>query len=1216
MIPHSRQRLGQVLARLPRPEQPATKLLTGFGVTFALVVLMVVLSVPKLLDGTRQGQAVAAQIATATGLRVQIEGRVEVSVLPRPHIGINQLRLVRPYDRSTVLFVPRLDLNVTLASLLRREYEVSHISLHNPELTMGREQLPHLAGYAPQLQALSVRRLAIKDGRVSITGGPASETVTAINGQLVLPDSVTFLQTELNGQWRGAPLRLMIDVAAPLGTDPSLARAELDVGAAEAGLALSGVIDLGKPGWPVQAQLDVQSAQGAALWATAAALGLAPPAPADAGLRQPLQLSAVLNGDQRGYNFEGIKLSLGSWPIEGLARLVTGAEGGLSVALKAGALDLANWPTLLDWSRRGNMVLPAHWLAAFDVQVASAALGKRSAADLRFKGEVKGGAITFTQLSAILPGNSQIAATGTITTRPQVAATIDGKLNIEALQLRELLTAWQVPLPARLDDNALRQLKVSTEVRGTWAGIGLSGLQLQIDGMKLTGQISPPTRSEGFAASLAVEQLNLDHYAAAGGLPGWLWDLPPTAFNLRLARVQAGDKQAENVSLQGSVANRLLTVKSLEAADFGGNKLRLSGTISADGTQDADFTLRLIAPDFAALATSFAPAAQLVPPLLVPLLGANTDLSVRWRRSGKETQQLSSASFADGKFDFVRTETDGAPVRWKARLQNRETSGWLSRLAPGVLSRPDAILGLLDVYAEGEQAQGGWRVDAVQGQVAGISFRDGDLLVAPGAPAQISGSLQIGQGSVALLQQTINPAALMAIATGDLELAAEKIMWGTHALEDVNLALVLAPGGSLSINRTTGRWQDGQFTLSGQASIGANPSFKGQLELKETNFAWLGGDRFGLDGVLDLSARFESSGANWPELVRNLQGDGEFALDSGTLKGIDFAALAEAMLDKQSPPAINAILARGGESVLSSFGGDFNIEEGVARAPQLRLRTPAASADVGADMDLSIPRLDASAAVSLREVNGAAPFTVRLSGKLDNVVPSFDAQALTAQAAPPASAPAAAKPGEPVAQAMGDPAEDPATTQEVADVKPPEGPQPPSLDEPVAEPVAAPVEAVAAPARRPINRETNREASRTQTAAREAAPRRQQTSPAATPAGAPPSIQELLQAMPALNEAAVAVLNEAAPAAGPASAVPQIRFTPVDDAPAPRAAPARAPVSANGLAPEFSGVKPQGTRDTPTTDAPIVSPGMDVVDAEEGRPPPASVGELMGRVQD
>lgn len=1215
-------RLIRLLESLPRPRLRAAKVLTAAGVVLGVIVLALVVSVPKLLDGTRQGQAIANQIATATNLRVVIDGPVEVSIWPRPHIGINQFRLISLDGATTRLAVPRVDLNVTLGSLLSGDYEVEQIALQQPQFTVDPSGTFAGRDLTLQLQALSVRRISIHDGALTINGGPVPENISAINGSVLLPDSTTLLRTNLKADWRGAPLHLMIDIATPLGSDPSLARASLDIGAAEAALTLAGIVDFAKPDWPVQAQLDVQAAQGATLWALAASLGFAPSAPADAALRQPLTMSAVLNGNRSTYNFEGIKLALGDWPVEGLARIVTGKDGGLSVALKTGVVDLANWPTLLDWSRRGSLVIPAQWLGAFDLNLGGLVFANYNATNMRLKGEIKNGTLSFSEASAQLPGGARANLSGTITTAANAAAVVDGKATLEALQLRDLLTAWQVPLPAGVEDSAFRQLKASADLRGSWSQLGLSNLELQLDGVKLTGQVSPSAPGARLAASLTIEQLNLDQYAAAGGLPGWLWQLPGVDFNLRLGRVQAGSQQAENINLQGQLENGLLTVKSLEAADFGGNKLRLSGTLSADAARDADFTLRLVSPDFAALTQSFAPAARLVPPQLVSLLGANTDLSVRWRRSTGETQQLSSATFAEGRFDVVLTEKADTPTRWKVRLQNRETALWLARLLPAALSRPDAVLGLMDVYAEGEALTGNsWRVANIQGQLAGISFKGGELTVTPGAPTQVSGQLSIGQGSLALLQQTLNLPTLLPLLNGEISLSADKLIWRGQPVEQVNATLTLSPGGQLALANTTGRWRDGQFTLSGQATLAGVPTLKGQLDLRETNLSWLGGDRFGMDGVTDFSLRAESSGSDWAQLMRNLSGDGEFSLDSGTLKGIDFAALTEALLDKRPPATLDAILARGGESVLSTFGGDFAIEEGVLRAPALRLRTPAASAEIAADIDLSVPRLDAAATVTLRDVASAKPFMLRLSGRLDNVSASFDAQALTASAKPASPTPATG----PVTNAMGQAkSEDPA--QDVVEVKPPEMPSPPSLDEPVAEPVAA----AAAPATKPATERASRSQQRstTNTANREPAPRRERSVPqtstaAATPPGSPPSIQELLQAMPVLNEAATAAVREAAPliaqppAAGPRAAMPEINFTPVDDAPAPRAAPTRQPVAANGLAPEFEGMKPQTTRDTsPPAEAPLMQTQMDIVGSSDDGPPAASVDELMGRVRE
>ena len=1313
--------LDDLLARLPRPQPRTAKILAGLGLAVSLAALTVFIGIPRLLDGTRQGQAVANEIAQATGLRVKIAGGVQVSLWPQPHIAISEFSLVSLDGRNTYLSVPRLDLNVTLSSLLGGNYVVTDLTLNQPQMQVVRAADGSYQGLPMprQLQQLALREIKINNGQVILQNGNVTETFAALSGKVGLPDNTSLLQVGLDGQWRGAPMALMIDAAAPLGNDPSLVRVNLDLGAAESALRFSGMIDFAKADWPGQGQLDVNAAQGAALWALASSIGAAPAEPGDAALRAPFTFGAVINGNRDHLDFEGVRLALGSFKAEGLARYVAGRDGGLSVAFKTSALDLADWPTLIGWGRSGQVEIPPQWLGAFDLNLAGANFGVYSASTIRLKGDIKNGQISLSDASAVLPGNTRVSYVGDLMTKAQTPLTLAGKIALETVQLRDLLKAYGVNVPDTLDAASLQQFKLGADVRGPVGTLGISGLDMALDGTRMSGQISPRGTDGRYTASLNIEEVNLDHYVSTAGLPDWIWSLPATNYNLRVNRVQAGDKSAENVSLQASVADDLLTVKSLEAADFGGTRLRLSGTVSADEAKDSDLALRLTAPDFAMLRQSFPPVMRLVPDQLAQLVSGNTDLSVRWRRAAGETQQLISATYGDGRFDVVQTMRPQAPTTWKARVQNRETANWLRVYVPAALSRPDAVLGLMDLYAEGVALDDTrWQIRAIQGQLAGLSFKGGDITFTPGTaagatagtPWQAEGQLSLGQGSFDLWAQTINPLALLGKGTLGLTVTAEKLMFAGAPLEDVNASVQLTAGGQLSLTQATARWHDGTATVNGQLSLLPTLSLKGQLDLRETNMAWMGGDRFGLDGVMDFSLRADGQGRDWADLIHNLAGDGEVTIDSGTLKGLDLAALTEALLDKRSNADLNTLLARGGNSALSSFGGDFNIEEGVVRAPQLRLRTPAASADVSADLDLSGPRLDASAKISLRELNGAPPLGLHLSGPLDRLTPSFDSAALTAQLNPPPEAaksegqngkpPPAADAAEGAkVQALGNAASDKpesATDNSATDtgeLKPPELPSPPALDEPAAEPIAGPdgaplaspddlaaapqnvrtrTNSASAPAatstpRRP-NRAataTNRNATTGSAAASSGAPARVATGSSSATGGlaAPPSIQELLDAMPALQGAASAAVNGgavagtprsgnsavptpvddalpglqvqtpgspppaavAAPAASPARrsaaakpdaakpaaatpALPDINFTPVETISTPKLT--AAPAAPSGLAPEFEGEKPRATSDSADP-----APGVDVVVPGDDGQPAASVDDLMNRVQ-
>lgn len=1256
---------------IPKPALVATG-------TACLVLLSLAALVPGMLDGSRQGQAIAAQLADATGHLVRIEGGVEVSLFPSPHIALNQFRLISRDGATTLLSAPRVDLSVSYGSLFSGNYNVSEVKLVRPLITLTAQQ----AAIRPNLYALSISRIAVENGTMDIALAGQPERISHINGTLHLPAATTLVRTDLKADWRGAPIHLALDLSPPAGTDSAIGYLKLDVGAAEAAILMVGKLDLLGANRRIDADIDVNAGQAGSLWALFSSLGVLPAAPVDAGLRQQLAFTARLTGDSKAYDLSAVNMRLGNWKAGGLARYVLGDNGGLSVALKTDVVDLALWPTVVDWMQRGELALGNEMLGAFDLQMAGVTLGSYRAAPVLLKGDINSSTIKVNEFVAMLPGDARVQFSGSLSTQTDAPAMAEGKLQLEGVRLRDTLAGLGLALPADLDDTALRQIKLAADIRGPWRTWSVPSLDVTLDGVHVTGQLARRPDSGVFDTNLNIDQFDLDRYAQAKSLPNWLWQLPSSNVSVTFKQLRAMSKTANNVVLTAVLAPNLLTIKSLDAADFGGNAIRLSGSLSPDAAQDTDLSLRLSTPDFAQLREGFAPAARLLPAIVASQLSGPVDLSVRYRRTAGEQQQLSSATIGDGRIDLVVTDRSNQGTTFKIRLQNRETATVLRQLLPGSLARQDAVLGNLDFYLEGaKQPAGNWQLSGIQGQIAGVTVRSGTLTASPTQPYSLTGNLDLANTNVDLWRQTLQPAMVLGRLMANIDINVERLTVVGEQLTDVSGQLRFSPPANIAVSNLVGKWEQGRVTMNGEGALAPVLAVKGHLDVREANVALRGGDRFGVSGVADFGVRVEGRGADWASLMRSLNGDGEFSMDSGSVSGIDFASLTESLQGRRGHNArssnlsLEAMLERGGDSALSSFGGDFEIEDGLAKANVLRLRTPSASAEVKTTVDLSRPRLDAVATISLREITGAPPFVMALSGPVNDLSAHFDTAALSQHLQPPAAT-VADKPAEGTSQTAAAQRSKPdernaataeAEAREAASaaaafaIMPPEEPVPPSLDGtgalmPVATAAelaalegAAPAAGGAAQARAAapapasnINRQQrqrrnqqNAAANNSQATQRAAAPAQRATAAPRATAGsdAPPSIQEMLAAMPALQSDVAAAVTEARATAESASSsggAPRIDFTAASAA-APRAGNAAsassrnaAPVRSGGLAPEFE-QSPTPVRETVSSNAngarviqtdglTIRLPGEDE-EGTGGMEPAANVGDLMNRVQ-
>ncbi len=1146
-------------------------LFTGLVSGVVLLVAGVLWGVPFLLDGGRLGRMIAGELANATGQRVRLEGEVRASIFPRARLALNGLKLLALDGQTVLLDVPRVDLDVSLSSLFGGRLAVEDVHFVDPHLFLrrGADGALNWGFSLQQARALSLWHASVHGGRVTLDNNGRAEDITDLAGDFYLPESSTLPVVTLTGDWRQAPFSFSFDVAAPIARAPSPTSVRLEIGAVEAAFRFSGTLDTLAPRFPLQGDVEVHVGQAAALLALGASLGLTSEPPADPALQAPFTLTGALEGEGGSYTLRSLSAALGSQVWTGLARVQTVPRFGVSVAAQANAVDAAAWPSLLAALRTGELHVPVAWLGAFDLTVPSVSLGAVSASDVRLKGDVVSGLVRLAEASATLPGESRVSLAGTLTTKPDALASVDGTVTLDTVRLRDFLAGVGVSLPGGFSDQALRQTKITASVRGPWNAWGVPALQATLDGMTVSGQIGAP-ESEGGARDvrLSADTLDLGRYASLEDVPAWLWQLPPLRLDVTTKQLRVGDQAAENVTLRATLQPDLLTVASLDTADFGGNRLRLAGSISPPGKPGSDLTLQLTTADFARLRDNFPPASRFVPAPVAPVLSGPVDLSVRWKEADGLRQCLQSLSAGDGKLDLVTTTPADQLPHWKVRLRHRDTAPVLALFAPTALVRPDVVLGPLDLYAEGHaEPDGRWMLEAIQGQVAGLSIRTGALTLRPGVPLQLDdGSLTLASGSLDLWQQTLLPLPLAHLVTGTLGVTIEKLTLLGDPLTKGNASVTLTPEGAITLGTLNGNWRDGTLTLKGTLPSAPDQPLTGEVAARNIAVTLRGGDRFGLKGQLDLSFKFSAAGADGPARLRALEGDGEFSVEDGTISGLDFAALNRELKPRKQGVDSAPLFARGGQATLSVLSGDFTVEEGIAKTSNLRLRTPAATAEGSATLDPSAPRLDVSAQVSLTDLEGAPPFGLTLAGSVSGLVPTFSTEALLRWAD------ASTKPPEPPATAGDSPTGDDAAshgkpTADAAEKTPPAAPEEPTPPPPQEVKGAAPVPASSDDGETPPTRE---EMMRVEESA---------------PAGRAATVPEQPRRPPVIPRR-------------PVTTAPQITF----EQPSSSASPA--------LAPEFQGVAPQPERTAPPRAAATPSAPRLLPD-EEDVPPAASADDLM-----
>lgn len=959
------------------------------------------LTVPRMADGQRQGQAVAARLAAATGQRVQISGAVGVTLWPRSSIVLHDLSLVSADGKETLLTAPEMELDVSFRGLLTGDLDVRHITLNSPEMvfrrTGGKLNWNPMAIVEGGFESLSLQR-----GRLVVMEGQTQEAFEDVSGTLSHSSLMGWARLDLNAMWRQAPVKLSLQAGAADAMGLSLVNAALDIQAAGAHAEFSGRLGGGSVNWPADGQIKAKVEKPGVLWALMARIANFPPPADDPALSQPLTLAATLNGNYTSYEARDVDLVLGSSVVKGLVRLVPGPTPGVSTALSVGTIDVSQWPALRRDLSAGNFKLPLSWLGAFELRIAELKGFAAPLSNVRLKGELKSGVLSLTTGGAMLPGASQVTLTGTVMTAATPVPQADLRFDLDTSQLGELVKATGMSgLP-----EGVRQLKLSAALRGPWNRIAIPSARLTLDGAEITGQAS--RRDDGvWDAHLSAERVDLARYFSGGQAPLWIWNLPPFKAALSARQVRAGQQVADNVSADLGYDGKALTVSQLNLRSLDGTSLSLTGTLGRDATVPFDLSAKLTTPDFGVLRGNLPAVASLLPETVGQSFTGSGSIETRWRVTGDEVSRLSVLSLSGGRLDTVVTAKAGAPVAFRIRARHEDTAAFFKRLA---LPYAGTGGGALDLYAEGTStANGQWEVSRLEGQAAGLQVADGALTVSTRPVLQWDGRLNVSSADIAQLLGAVDVKALVG-SVGRLEFAADRLTAGTEEITDLSSALRFA-GGRVDLEQFTGKWRGG--TVSSTASADMSPAsgviLKGNADIKGAAVNWRGGPRFGLAGELDLRAQLETQGLDRAGWIRALKGSGEFSIAGGKLSGLDFTALKKALASAGAASNLDALFVRGGQSDLSAAGGDFVIADGVVSVPALSLASPDGRAAGGVQIDLAAPRLDGNVRVTLGEGNDAPRFGMTVAGALDDLAGTFDTTELAAKLAPkPVEAVAAA----------------------------------------------------------------------------------------------------------------------------------------------------------------------------------------------------------------
>jgi AsmA family/AsmA-like C-terminal region len=973
-----------------------------------------------------------AQAEAMTGRRVAIQGRIDLTLLPRPTLTLGQTTLASRADADdgVRLEVDRLDLRLKPLPLLGGRLDVAGVRLVRPvwQLDSAAEgfpklmQLTGLAAWLP-LTPGGPSRVSVVDGRAVLPeftrGQPGQLEQLNLDLSTVEPSGAVVLggTFSLNGQAFRADARF-----GPLsGERSNTLRLELTtVDPADAGastLTFGGVVWWRADAPRLRGELAVA---GADARSTIGAVGKAAGqqiVPMPSWVAAPFRLTGRVGLEQDRLDLAEFALELDGAEVKGRLRLILAALPEIELDVTAPRLGLAGGLSADNLQRdlAPFLALASSVRGEIDLAVSEIETGPVPVHRLRTSVQLSGdGSATIKDARAVLPGETDVSFAGRFT-GAGADAQLRGKLTAVTENLRPAL-AWLDLSPHQVPQGRLNSLTLASDVSLRHNAWRFSALELRVDATRVTGSAAVNWQPRAqIAANLVLDRFDLDAYwpdrAPAdllAGLAGPLGTID-AAIQAQLARLTWRGVHLQDVGLAGRSVKGRLRIDELTVGDLADAEARVAGQIDlANGAFDLSAELRNAQPARVLRRMGFAPS---------PLLARLPPLTLEGRATGPlEAAHLElEARDGAGKIDLA------GQIGWAGRqahyefdvaAQHPDYRELLQDLGAASLP-PEPSAAPLSLAGKVQREVGGAAQVAGTAQLGETSFTGKVAWQADQARPYIAARISVGQPTAPLLG-------------GLLDLGGLRLEWPTpHGgfrgrwserpfalplLDRVDGELVLSSKGGLAGEglELNARLEEGRLTvehvslalwqgrLHGQLSFDARrplPHLIAALDLEAFDpaelAAWLGVPPI-VAGPASLRVQATGAGDNVRALVGSLMGEVELAAADGPALG----ALPDEFTDALERPSDG----QDGAAEPAGLDASFPLERGILVAQPTHLDFGDITTRLEGAVDLYLWAID----LTLRSPAGGP--ALKLVGKLHRPQVRLIGAAGPEQAAPAPSA--------------------------------------------------------------------------------------------------------------------------------------------------------------------------------------------------------------------
>ncbi|WP_252508710.1 AsmA family protein [Magnetospira sp. QH-2] len=534
-------------------------------IPLVLVVLLLaaVVVVPGLIDWNEYKSEAQALVKDATGRDLVIGGDIKLTLLPAPALTAADVRLANTQGATDpdMVTLQELEVRIKAAPLLGGEIQVESVRLINPMISLERladgrwnwafetaedqaqnpaietaeNGQPAAALATDSLPGVQLDSFLIRNGTVILRDAQAGteHRIDGIDAEIKAASLIGPFEARGALRTQGIPLAFSASTSKAIHGRTLTFSTALDLGNKAAQAQISGtLLNLDEtPG--IKAKIHVEGDKFSNLMRLFGGKG-----PLPGALAQSFQIQARVEAAADKAEVPELTIGLGPVKAEGTIVATLGEQTAVDMRLALPHVDLdkmlalpresaaaaqsnpADTPTKATVALQAQpvaaeptsaIVLPTDLNATVELTIEALTFRDGLIRQARASGALAEGAITIDQVSALLPGSSEVALFGFVNF-PEGQPRFEGSLDGMVADLRGVMNWLDIPVPPVSPDR-LRKLTLSTQVLASTDEVQLPGLDITLDSSHLTGGVTVALRDRlAFGADLELDRLNLDAY--------------------------------------------------------------------------------------------------------------------------------------------------------------------------------------------------------------------------------------------------------------------------------------------------------------------------------------------------------------------------------------------------------------------------------------------------------------------------------------------------------------------------------------------------------------------------------------------------------------------------------------------------------------------------------------------------------------------------------